>query len=58
VSWAVPRVVIAHIEGWSIYSETIDDVRTAFSEAGIAERLVAEVAGRWALPTPGRSAES
>lgn len=47
---AVPRVVIAHIEGWSIYSETIDDVRTAFGEAGIADRLVPYNAGRWALP--------
>lgn len=49
---AVPRVVIAHIEGWSIYSETFDDVRTAFSEAGIADRLVPYSAGRWALPAP------
>lgn len=43
-----PRVVIAHIEGWSIYSETFDDVRTAFSEAGIADRLVPYRAGSWA----------
>ena len=49
---AVPRVVIAHIEGWSIYSETFDDVRTAFSEAGIADRLIAATDGRWALPIP------
>ncbi|MDF2823003.1 MAG: Zn-dependent hydrolase [Mycobacterium sp.] len=40
------RVVIAHISGWSIYSETIDDVRTAFDEAGIADRLV-ETNGDW-----------
>jgi L-ascorbate metabolism protein UlaG (beta-lactamase superfamily) len=45
----VPRVVIAHIAGWSIYSENIDDVRTAFDEAGIAEHLVAAEAGSWAL---------
>lgn len=44
----VPRVVIAHIEGWSIYSETIDDVRTAFSEAGVSDRLVPHVTGSWA----------
>jgi L-ascorbate metabolism protein UlaG (beta-lactamase superfamily) len=44
----VPRVVIAHIEGWSIYSENITDVRTAFDEAGIADRLVATDAGFWA----------
>ncbi|WP_228032496.1 MBL fold metallo-hydrolase [Mycolicibacterium sp. P9-22] len=44
---AVPRVVIAHIEGWSIYSETFDDVHTAFSDAGIADRLVPYTAGSW-----------
>lgn len=44
----VSQVVIAHIEGWSIYSEKIGDVRTAFSEAGIADRLVDTEAGRWA----------
>lgn len=48
---AVPRVVIAHIEGWSIYSETIDDVRTAFGEAGIPERLLPYTAGSWAPVT-------
>lgn len=42
------QVVIAHIAGWSIYSETIDDVRTAFDEAGIADRLVAAMDGHWA----------
>ncbi|MEV3902580.1 MBL fold metallo-hydrolase [Mycobacterium sp. NPDC050551] len=45
----VPRVVIAHIAGWSIYSETIADVRTAFDEAGIADRLVPGDAGSWSL---------
>lgn len=45
----VQQVVIAHIAGWSIYSENIDDVRTAFNEAGIADRLVAADAGTWAL---------
>jgi L-ascorbate metabolism protein UlaG (beta-lactamase superfamily) len=45
---AVPQVVVAHIEGWSIYSETIADVRTAFDEAGIADRLIANDAGFWA----------
>jgi L-ascorbate metabolism protein UlaG (beta-lactamase superfamily) len=43
----VPRVVIAHIAGWSIYSEGLPDVRTAFDEAGIADRIVdGEVRGR------------
>lgn len=45
----VPRVVIAHIEGCSIYSENIDMVRTGFDEAGLAERLVTAGAGTWAL---------
>ena len=45
----VPRVVIAHIAGWSIYSQTIDNVRLAFDEAGIAGRLVDADAGSWAL---------
>ncbi|MBJ7338221.1 MBL fold metallo-hydrolase [Mycolicibacterium sp.] len=45
----VPRVMIAHIEGWSIYSEDIDIVRTAFDEAGLADRLVAANAGTWAV---------
>jgi L-ascorbate metabolism protein UlaG (beta-lactamase superfamily) len=44
-----PRVVIAHISGWSIYSENINTVRTAFDEAGIADRLVPADAGVWAL---------
>jgi L-ascorbate metabolism protein UlaG (beta-lactamase superfamily) len=46
-----PQVVIAHIEGWSIYSETLDDVRSAFAEAGITSRLITATAGDWALPT-------
>ena len=41
--------MIAHIAGWSIYSETIADVRTAFDEAGIADRLVPGDAGYWSL---------
>lgn len=45
----VPRVVIAHIAGWSIYSETISDVRVAFDEAGIADRLVPGDAGTWSI---------
>lgn len=45
----VPRVVIAHIEGWSVYSETIDDVRTGFDEAGLSDRLVPAESGVWAL---------
>lgn len=44
-----PRVVIAHIAGWSIYSENIDIVAAAFDEAGIADRLVTADAGMWAL---------
>lgn len=45
----VSRVVIAHIAGWSIYSEDFSDVRTAFDEAGIADRIVSSGAGFWSL---------
>lgn len=48
VALGVQRVVIAHIAGWSVYSETYSDVRTAFDEAGIGARLVAAEAGFWA----------
>jgi L-ascorbate metabolism protein UlaG (beta-lactamase superfamily) len=43
------RVVVAHIEGWSVYSETIADVEKAFDEAGIADRIIAYTAGLWAV---------
>ncbi|MET0454711.1 MAG: MBL fold metallo-hydrolase [Mycobacterium sp.] len=46
---AVPRVVIAHIAGWSIYSEDFTDVRTAFDEAGIVDRIVTAEPGQWAV---------
>lgn len=45
----VPRVVIAHIAGWSIYSENLTDVHVAFDEAGLADRLVAGDAGTWSI---------
>lgn len=48
VALGVPRVVIAHVAGWSIYSETYADVRNAFDEAGVVERLVPTEAGFWA----------
>ncbi|KUI23655.1 MBL fold metallo-hydrolase [Mycobacterium sp. GA-2829] len=49
----VSRVVIAHIAGWSIYSETITDVRTAFDEAGLADRIVSGAAGAWSICEEG-----
>ncbi|OBK71909.1 hypothetical protein A5651_18120 [Mycobacterium sp. 1274761.0] len=48
----VPQVVIAHITGWSIYSEDISVVRHAFEEAGIGARLVTAEAGFWSALRP------
>jgi L-ascorbate metabolism protein UlaG (beta-lactamase superfamily) len=45
----VSHVVPAHCEGWSIYSQTPDDVRRSFEDAGIGDRLRYERPGRWAL---------
>ena len=52
-------VLTRHVEtrlgyhvGWSIYSETIADVRKAFDEAGIVERLITTEAGYWSALEP------
>jgi L-ascorbate metabolism protein UlaG (beta-lactamase superfamily) len=45
----VSHVVPAHCEGWSIYSQTPDDLRRSFEDAGIGSRLHYERPGRWAL---------
>ena len=34
-----PRVVVVHTDSWAHFTETIDDVRTAFDRAGLADRL-------------------
>ena len=42
------RVVVPlHYEGWAHFSEGIDEVRDAFAEAGLAERLVVPAPGEW-----------
>lgn len=43
------RVVIAHIAGWSVYSEDMAAVRNAFQDAGVADRLISAEAGTWSL---------
>jgi len=42
------QVVPAHCEGWSLYSQSVDDVRKSFADAGIADRLRVAPAGSWA----------
>jgi len=34
-----PRVVVVHTDSWAHFTESMDDVRTAFAEAGLADRL-------------------
>jgi L-ascorbate metabolism protein UlaG (beta-lactamase superfamily) len=36
-----PRVVVAHVDGWTHVTEAMAEVRRAFSEAGVADCLVA-----------------
>jgi L-ascorbate metabolism protein UlaG (beta-lactamase superfamily) len=43
------HVVPAHCEGWSLYSQTPEDLRRAFEDAGIGNRLRYQRPGRWAL---------
>jgi L-ascorbate metabolism protein UlaG (beta-lactamase superfamily) len=43
------RVVPAHYEGWSIYSENAADILRAFDEVGISQRLQMTPAGTWTL---------
>lgn len=42
-------VVPAHCEGWSLYSQSLDDVRKSFADAGFADRLRIASPGSWAL---------
>lgn len=43
------QVVPAHYRGWSHYSESGDDLRAAFDDAGISERLRLGAPGTWTL---------
>jgi len=44
----VEIVIPAHYEGWSLYSEGIDDIRNAFSDSGIGDMLRYGDPGTWA----------
>jgi L-ascorbate metabolism protein UlaG (beta-lactamase superfamily) len=44
--WVVP----AHIDGWAHFTEGLDEVVSAFSDAGIAERLAYAPLGQWITP--------
>jgi L-ascorbate metabolism protein UlaG (beta-lactamase superfamily) len=43
------QVIPAHYRGWSLYSETPDDLVGAFDDAGISERLRLEEPGTWTI---------
>lgn len=43
------HVVPAHYQGWEIYSESAEDVRAAFADAGIAEVLRLGELGTWSI---------
>lgn len=45
----VRRVVAAHCEGWSLYSQSAADVRKSFDDAGIGDLLAQAPLGWWAL---------
>lgn len=42
-------VVPVHCEGWSLYTQSPDDVRDAFADAGLADVLRLAPLGHWAL---------
>ncbi|MHC9292907.1 MBL fold metallo-hydrolase [Mycobacterium sp. LTG2003] len=44
-----PIVVPVHCEGWSLYSETPEDIRRSFDDAGIGARLRYARPGFWAV---------
>jgi L-ascorbate metabolism protein UlaG (beta-lactamase superfamily) len=44
-------VIPAHLDSWAHFSEGIDDVVTAFDEAGISERLAIAEHGEWIEPS-------
>jgi L-ascorbate metabolism protein UlaG (beta-lactamase superfamily) len=42
-------VIPVHCEGWSLYSQTLQDTRNSFADAGIRSRLRSEPPGTWVL---------
>jgi L-ascorbate metabolism protein UlaG (beta-lactamase superfamily) len=46
------RVVIpAHTDGWTHFTEGVEDIQRAFSDAGISKVLELAPLGRWVVPT-------
>jgi L-ascorbate metabolism protein UlaG (beta-lactamase superfamily) len=43
-------VIPAHVDGWTHFTEDIDDVIAAFDDAGIADVLAVAPLGRWVVP--------
>jgi L-ascorbate metabolism protein UlaG (beta-lactamase superfamily) len=43
-------VIPAHVEGWTHFTEGMDEVVKAFTDAGIADRLSQAPLGTWVLP--------
>lgn len=43
-------VIPAHLDGWTHFSEGLDNVIAAFDEAGIADVLAVEPRGEWIVP--------
>jgi L-ascorbate metabolism protein UlaG (beta-lactamase superfamily) len=39
------RIVPVHAEGWAHFTESVDDLREAFTGAGLSERLLIPVPG-------------
>ena len=36
----VARVLVVHTDGWGHFTESADDVRKAFAQAGLSDRLI------------------
>jgi len=48
--WVIP----AHTDGWAHFTEGIDDIVAAFSDAGILDRLAYAPLGQWITPHPSK----
>ena len=44
-------VIPAHADGWAHFTEGVEDIQRAFSDARISERLVLARMGEWVVPT-------
>lgn len=43
-------VIPAHTDGWAHFTEGVEDIRRAFADAGIGERLALAPMGEWVTP--------